>query len=83
MKTIECYRLERVSDDGNSLCARFATKSEAEKAIPSSGGYRGEVKPETIIIYETAFEWRPTLNKAAANSGLAKLTPEEKAALGL
>ena len=84
MRTISCYKLEAISDSGpNSLVARFGTKSEAEKAAPSAGGYGPNIVSETIVIYETAIEFNPKLNATARASGLAKLTAEERLALGI
>lgn len=86
MKTIQCFRLETISGaEGEflSLTARFTTKEEADKAAPACGGYGGRVSPETITIYDLAYEWDPKLNIGAAATGLAKLTLEERLALGL
>lgn len=86
MKTIECFKLETISGaEGEhvSLTARFAFQIEAEKAKPACGGYGGRVSPETIVIYDTAIEWKPALDKEAASTGLQKLTSRERAALGL
>lgn len=84
MKTIECYRLESIAESGmNALVARFASRAEAEAAKDLAAGYGPKITHEVITIFDTAVEFEPRLNKAAAASGLAKLTPAEKAALGL
>ena len=83
MKTIECWRLETVSDPHNSLAARFVNLDEAEKAKPHAGGYGGKVSKEIITIFDTAIEWKPGLDEDAKASGLAKLTSAERKALGL
>ena len=86
MKEIKCWRLDVIGGaEGEhlSLAARFGSEEEAHKAEPACGGYGGKVSPETIKIYTTAFEYAPQLNEDAATSGLAKLTQEERAALGL
>lgn len=83
MKTIKCWRLESKDELRNSLVARFETREAAENASPRAGGYGPEIVAEEIKIYESAIEWCPQLNTAAAASGLAKLTREEKLALGI
>lgn len=83
MQTIECWRLLSVGQDRSSLAARFSSSEEAEKAKPYAGGYRGEVEPETVRIYDTAEEWKPEIDEDAKRSGLSKLDDREKAALGL
>ena len=83
MQTIQCFRLESVGENGNGLVARFASREEAEAAKGKARGYGPEIRPETITIFESAIEYAPDLNTGAIESGLAKLTAEEKAALGL
>lgn len=88
MRRIDCFRVDCISGaegEHRSLLARFTSFAEAEKITDSkiAGGYGGEVVPETIVIYDSAIEWRPTLDQDAAASGLAKLTEQEKRALGL
>ena len=86
MKTIECWKLETISGaEGEhiSLTARFINQDEAEKAEPACGGYGGKVSKETIIIFDTAVEWNPSLDADAKASGLAKLSSAERKALGL
>ena len=83
MKEIRCWRLESKAEDFNSLCARFSTETEAQKAAPAAGGYGPSIKPETIKIYDQATEWKPALDEEAKVSGLAKLNEREKKALGI
>lgn len=86
MKTIQCWKLETISGaEGEhlSLTARFVSEREAELAKPACGGYGGQVRREIITIYDTAIEFNPQLNTKAARSGLAKLTEEERQALGI
>lgn len=83
MQKIQCVRLESRGDNGNSLVARFANRMEAQKAKSKAMGYGPEIRDEEITIYDTAIEFAPDLNTDARASGLAKLTPEEKAALGI
>jgi len=86
VKKIECWKLETISGaEGEyvDLTARFASPEEAEKAKPECGGYGGRVSAETITIFDTAVEWKPSLDEASKASGLAKLTAAEKQALGL
>lgn len=83
MKIINCVRLESQGEHGNSLVARFANRMEAKKAESKAMGYGPEIRDEEIRIYDTAIEFAPDLNTAARESGLAKLTSDEKAALGL
>lgn len=84
MKTIICWRLESVSDSGpNFVVARFESRQAAEDAKPCAGGYGPTIIEERIQIFESAIEFNPRLNSAAAASGLAKLTDEEKKALGI
>jgi len=84
MQRIECWRLESVNEPTNTLTARFRTKEAAEDAKSTAGGYGPVIRPETIIIFESAIEFSPerfdTETKAAA---LAKLSDREKLALGL
>jgi hypothetical protein len=82
MKRIECVRLESGAH-GNSLVARFANRDEAEKAKTLAAGYGPNIQDEVITIYDTAIEFEPKLDAASRESGLAKLSHEEKLALGL
>ncbi len=60
-----------------------ACQKAAEDAKLCAGGYGPEIREEVIQIFASAIEFNPKLNHAAAQSGLAKLTDEERAALGL
>ena len=84
MKTIQCWRIEHAGD----LVTRFSTKEAAEHACESkrrasASTERYAVVFEAIDIFDTVFEWNPILDKEAAQSGWNKLTPQERAALGL
>jgi len=84
MKTLKVWKLEAVTETGPyGLVARFATRQAAEDAKSCAGGYGPHVTEETIKIFESAVEYNPRLNHAAVMSGLAKLTNEEKKALGV
>ena len=64
MKKMECWKLESIcgaKGEFLSLVGRFATKVEAELAKPHSGGYGWIITKETIIIYDTAIEFDPTI----------------------
>lgn len=62
MKTIQCWKVETVSDMGPpAKVPRFETKGAAIEANKLLGGYESniygpQVKPETITIYESATE---------------------------
>jgi hypothetical protein len=85
MQVIDCFRLEGKRDGSGSdvIIARFKDNTEASK-VTSKMKYTGlRVKKEQIIIYDTAVEFAPELDTNARKSGLAKLTKQEKIALGL
>ena len=83
MKLITCFRLESRGEQYNSLIARFKIRTEAEIAGKIVGGYGPNIRAEEIRIYDTAYEFNPTLDEESKATGLAKLTDTEKAALGL
>lgn len=63
------------------LVARFKTRQAATEAI-NPHTYESVIQ-ETIVIYDSAKEYNPKLDKASSESGLAKLTDDERKALGL
>ncbi len=83
MQKIKCWRLETVGKQSNLLVARFASREEAVAAKSGAAGYGPEIVEEEITVFDTAVEFDPTLDTVVAQSGLAKLSPQEKAALGL
>lgn len=83
MKKHQVFELLAKGQDYDSHKAYFASIEEAEKAKPFAGGYGGKIETQTITIFDTAEEWDPTTNTEAIESGMSKLTDQEKAALGL
>ena len=85
MKTINCFRLESISDIGtNGLVARFSSKPTKEECKILASGYGPCLVEETILIYENALEFAPQLIDVQAKvDALAKLTDYERYILGL
>jgi hypothetical protein len=89
MRIIKCWRLNRIVDKNMCLLARFSSYAEANKAYEeveeNEEAKQYNVPPlvEEITIHDSFYEWKPSANGAVKARGLAKLTEEEKLALGL
>jgi hypothetical protein len=82
MQTINCWRLEVVTNDGSiHLAARFTTEAAASEAKLACNHrpYPVLVTLEEIEMCEKASEW--TSPHVLRESALAKLTDAEKEAL--
>lgn len=67
-----------------SVAARFTTLSAAKEYANSKGRYyRAAESRKIMTVYDTVEELSEASKAQARESALAKLTPEERAALGV
>lgn len=85
--TVEFYEVYHADMNGGmskpSVAARFSTQLMAQKYVGNDKYMYVAGGPTTIKVYDTLEEIAEAKKAAAYESGLKKLTPEEREALGV
>lgn len=80
---IEYYEVRDHDYYGDTLVARFLSKSAADGLVKLNPTYRISKRAQTFVVYDTPEEYIDRYNEEVKQQGLAKLTPKERLALGL
>lgn len=81
---IDCFEVTESYDRDSKHVAFVSTVALAEKLVATQKGYRSyQAYKKTILIFETQEDIETYSRENLRKSGLAKLTSEERQALGL
>lgn len=81
---IDCFQVTEYFDRDSTHIAYTSTRQLAEKIADKQKNYRTvSTFKKTFVVYETMQDVEDYSLAKLKNSGLAKLTPEERQALGL
>ena len=81
MRTIEYWEVNEGYDRNMTAIANFTSEAEAKKLVGTSM-YRGVWK-KSITLFDTVEDYEDNTREKLRERALAKLTPEERQALGL
>lgn len=80
---VKFYKVNESYDRESWTVARFTTMFEAEKYAKKSPYYSYSKNPETITVFDSVEDLERSRTISAREAALAKLTPEDRAALGV
>lgn len=80
---VKFYKVNESFDRESWTVARFTTMSAAEEYARKSPYYSYSKNPETITVFDSLKDLEETRTVSAKEAALAKLTPEDRAALGV
>ena len=83
MKTIEYWAVEECYDRDVKLIGNFTNQEVAEEISGGKNKMYRSVRPRTLTLFDTIEDFENNTREQLRARGLAKLTTEEKLALGL
>lgn len=80
---VKFYKVNESFDRESWTVARFTTMKAAEEYAKKSPYYSFSRNPETITVFDSVADLEQSRTVSAKEAALAKLTPEDRAALGV
>lgn len=80
---LKFYMVNESFDRESWTVARFSTMSAAEEYAKKSPYYSYSKNPQTITVFDSVADLEQSRTVSARDAALAKLTPEDRAALGV